>query len=198
MIPNISLILIFIGIGCFTGSFVVWFWFYPKTKKLLAELGKEFMLEYPKGVFLLRRGKLNGAYRGREIIIVPFVAEKKLWILLKFSNPKDFLASIKPRKAEFFLTEPISKKGRQELFSGNSAFDGQFKVFGKTTLEITKILSPLIQERLIQLAKEEIFEIQILSDGIFYSSENKSRDVEVIKFVLDLLVDIAKNISQSS
>lgn len=198
MVPNISWILISIGVVCFAGSFLVWFWFYPRTKRLLEEMGKEFLLDYPKAVFLMRRGKLKGAYRGHEILIVPFVAENKLWILLKFSNPKNFLAVIKPRKSKFLLTEPISKKGRKELFTNNSVFDNQFKVFGKASIEITKILPPFLQERLIQLITKETFEIQILSDGIFYSSEGKERDVNLVKFVLDVLVDIAKNISQSS
>lgn len=197
MVPTSSLILIIIGIVCFAGSFLVWFWFYPRTKRLLEELGKEFLLDYPKGVFLMRRGKLNGSYRGYEIVIVPFVAENKLWILLKFQNPKDFLASIKPGKQGFSLTGPISKKSQQELFTKNSVFDSQFKVYGKTTLEITKVLPPFLQERLIQLLTKETFEIQILSDGIFYSSENKERDVNLVKFVLDVLIDIAKNIGSA-
>ncbi len=193
--PKISFILILIGIASFIGSLTVWAWFYPRRKRFLEQLRKEFRFEYPKGALTLRRAKLKGVYQDHEIIIVPFVSEEKLWVLVKFSNPKDFLASIKPRKPEMFWSELVTKKGREELLIGNLTFDKQFKVLGRANLEINKILPPSIQKRLIQLVEKETFEIQILHDGIFYSSESKTQEVGLVKFILDLLVEMAENIS---
>ena len=191
---KIGFILIGIGIVSFIGSLIIWFWFYPKRKRFLNKLKKKLRLECPKGALVFRRGKLKGVYREHEIVIIPFVSEMRLWILVKFHNPKNFLASIKSRKGMFFSL-PISKKGREEIFTGNTDFDRRFRVFGKPTSAIQRILPPLIQKQLIKLAKKENFEIQILQDGISYVSESKTRDVDLTKFILDLLIGIANNIT---
>jgi len=187
--------LILIGIVSFTAGLIIWLWFYPKRKRFLDRLRRELNLECPEGSLIFRKSKLKGTYRDREIKIVPFVSEAKLWILVKFFNPKDFLASIKPRRPGMFLSRPISKRNRKELFTGNTNFDSQFKVLGTATPEIQKILPSSVQKKIIQLSKKENFEIQILHDGISYVSESRIRDVSLAKFILDLLIDIAENIT---
>lgn len=195
MEPKIGFILLFIGIGCFAASLILWFSVYPKRKRFLEQLKKEFDLEYPKGVLMFRVGKLKGLYREHEITIAPFVEEGKLWILLRFLNPEDFLGSIKLRGAGASFAEPLFKDNRKELFTGNSIFDSQFKVLAKSVQEVNKVLTPPIQERLTELAEKTSFEIQVLQDGILYTSESKGADVNLIKLISDLLIDIAKNIT---
>lgn len=201
MEPKIGFILLFIGIGAFAASLLAWFLVYPKRKRFLEQLKREFDFEYPRGILMFRSGKLKGIYRDHEITIAPFVIEGKLWILLKFFKPNDFLASVKIRKPGMFLTEPILKENRKVLFTGNSAFDSQFKIFGRLASpaggpapQINKIFSSQIQKKLTSLAKKQSFEIQILKDGIFYDSESKKNDLDLIKFISDLLIDLAVNI----
>lgn len=195
--PRIGYILLFIGAGFFIATLIVWFLAYPKKRRFLERLKKEFDLEYPKGVLMFRAGKLKGFYRDHEITIAPFATEGEFWILLRLLNPENFLGSIKVRKPGMFLAEPVFKDDRKELFTGNSAFDSQFKILGKPAPDISKILTPPIQKGLIELAEKTNFEIQILQDGIFYTSEGKAIDIDLIKFISDLLVDTAKNITFS-